>query len=115
MLTGIIVGGAIAWWLIKRPPKIVKWILNNKIKSLAILAAAYLGFGAVQKTISHANHRDKVKQEVKTIQDEVRARQKQNKQTKLKNKIRNKPKERPRLRKNTMKHLKKPEKNEWLK
>ena len=84
MLTGIIVGGVIAWWLIKRPPKIVKWILNNKIKSLAILAAAYLGFGAVQKTISHANHRDKVKQEVKTIQNEVRARQKAEQTNKIK-------------------------------
>ena len=71
MLTGVAVGIALAWWLIKRPPKIVKWILHNKIKTLAILAAAYLGHGAIQKTI----HRSKIQNEVQKIKQEVRSRE----------------------------------------
>ena len=70
MLTVTAVTLLVAWWLIKRPPKIVKWILNNKIKSLMVLAAAYLGYGAVQKTI----HRVKVQDEVQRIKQEARMR-----------------------------------------
>lgn len=72
MITGVVIGAAVAWWLIKRPPKIVKWILNNKVKSLMIAAALFLGRNAVQKTI----HRTKVQNEVQRIKQEVRMRDK---------------------------------------
>lgn len=74
MVTGIVVGAVVAWWLIKRPPKIVKWILNNKLKSLGILAAAYLGFSGVQKTISHSREQERIDRRVEQIKNESRAR-----------------------------------------
>lgn len=70
MVTGIVVGAVVAWWLIKRPPKIVKWILNNKVKSLMIAGALFLGRSAVQKI----HHQHKVNQRVEQIKQEVRAR-----------------------------------------
>ena len=69
MVTGIVVGAVVAWWLIKRPPKIVKWILNNKLKSLGILAAAYLGFSGVQKTISHSRDQERIDRRVEQIKN----------------------------------------------
>lgn len=82
MVTGIVVGAVVAWWLIKRPPKIVKWILNNKLKSLGIFAAAYLGISGIQKTISHVKDREEIDRTVEQIKNESRARRQAKEQKK---------------------------------
>lgn len=82
MGTGIVVGAVVAWWLIKRPPKIVKWILNNKLKSLGIFAAAYLGISGIQKTISHVKDREEIDRTVEQIKNESRARRQAKEQKK---------------------------------
>ena len=42
-----------AIWVLKQPPKIVKFVLNNKFKSLLAAAAIYFGYRQVKETVRY--------------------------------------------------------------
>ena len=67
--TALIGVGVAAIWVLKQVPKVVKFVLNNKFKSLLAAAAIYFGYGKVKETIRY--NRD-VDNEVNRIRAEVR-------------------------------------------
>lgn len=46
--TALVGIGVAAWYLLRIPPRVVKWVLNNKFKSIALGALLYAGYGKLQ-------------------------------------------------------------------
>jgi len=57
--TALVGIGVAAWYLLRIPPRVVKWVLNNKVKSIALGALLYAGYGKLQNKFHFGSDRQK--------------------------------------------------------
>lgn len=56
---------AVAWWLVKLPPKMVDWILNHKLGTILIAGAILYSYNKIK---DHTAHQERVACERKRLE-----------------------------------------------